>query len=200
HQENVFSLRATVLFYENTQVSRSPLAVTLSSRSERYHENFPVFLINKTAFKPTCYTAYALGTPSLTTALWSTPFRSICLHSTLLCPTPKSQRGMDPNPPDMMGEEGAVPQVPPLEALAPALPQEAFTAIQTVLHNLDQRISAAKSNSVTSQNLQNIIQSAFSNAHITINAPSTTQTPTYFNPPEIKLSPFYGKDTENIRI
>ena len=113
---------------------------------------------------------------------------------------------MDPNPPDMttltMGQ-GAGHQVSPLETLATVLPQEAFTAIQTVLNNLDQRISAVESSIVTSQQLQKIIQSVFSNAHFTINASAgtpPTQIPACVNPPEITLSPFFGKASENIRI
>ena len=107
---------------------------------------------------------------------------------------------MDPSGYDKEGQ-GARPQVPSLEALATVLLQEAFTAIQAVLSNLDQRISAVESSIVTPQHLQNNIHSALSNTHFTVNASweaPPTQIPARLDPPEITLSPLSG--SQNIRL
>jgi hypothetical protein len=109
---------------------------------------------------------------------------------------------MDPNHPDLTRGQEALPrpQVPPLEALETALPREAFTALQAVLINLDQRLRVAESR-VTRQ-LQASLYSALSNAHFTVNVTACAhpaQIPA-LDPPEITLSSFSGKASENIRV
>jgi hypothetical protein len=82
----------------------------------------------------------------------------------------------DPNPPDLTeGQEALLrPQleVPPFEALAKVLPREAFTALQTVLTDLDQRLRVVESR--VTQQLQTSLYSAISNAHFTVNVTACT--------------------------
>jgi hypothetical protein len=112
----------------------------------------------------------------------------------------------DPNPPDLTeGQEALLrPQleVPPFEALAKVLPREAFTALQTVLTDLDQRLRVVESR--VTQQLQTSLYSAISNAYFTVNVTACahpSQIPALDSPPpEITLSSFSGKANENIHV
>lgn len=100
--------------------------------------------------------------------------------------------------PDMTVRQETQPLPPkfPLDALATALPPEAFTAFQALLNNLDQRLCAVESR--VTQQLQTNICSAISNAHFTVNVKASAHPA--LDPPEITLSSFSGKTSENIRV
>ncbi|GBE83866.1 hypothetical protein SCP_0509230 [Sparassis crispa] len=72
---------------------------------------------------------------------------------------------------------------PMLAALAAAVPQESFMALQPILEELHHRISQVSAEAATTQasilnatQMQNMLQNALSTAHFTVQAPPPPQT------------------------